>query len=74
MKYVGMTSQNPYLRKQEWENQGRVISDFVIIQTGLTYDEAQELENSYKIKGYQAEPGGPRVPGVVYSVYVFEYK
>lgn len=73
MQYVGMTARNPYLRKQEWENQGKVISGFTIIQTGLTYDEALALENSYTTKGYQAELGGPRVLGSVYSVYVFEY-
>ena len=73
MKYVGMTSRDPYLRKQEWENQGRIISGFAVVQKGLTYDEALEVENRYRINGYMAEPGGLRVPGAVYSVYVFEY-
>ena len=73
MKYVGMTSRHPDLRKQEWESQGRVISGFTVIYTCLTYDEALEIENRYRLSGYRAEPGGPRVPGNVYSVYVFEY-
>ncbi len=73
MKYVGMTSRNPYIRKQEWENEGRRVSNFVIIQIGLTYSEAQKLENEYKIHGYQAEPGGPVVHGAVYSIYTYEY-
>ena len=76
MQYVGMTSRNPYIRKQEWENKGRQISNFVIIQTGLTYEEAEALETSYrKNHNHQVEgnEGGQKKPGPVYSVYVYEY-
>ena len=73
MKYVGMTSRDPIVRKREWESQGRVISGFTVIQRGLTYEQAQEMETRLRNQGYTAEPGGPRVAGPVYSVYVFEY-
>ena len=47
--------------------------NFRVMYQGLTYDEALSWENHYKGKGYEAEPGGPRIPGAVYSVYTYEY-
>ncbi len=73
MRYVGITSRDPHIRKQEWENTGRIVSGFKVIHTGLYYDDAQRLENQYKEQGYNADIGGPRVSGPVYSVYIFEY-
>ena len=75
MKYVGMTSRNPYVRKQEWEREGRVIFNFRIIETGLVYEEALALEHIYKTKNHQVDgnPGGQKTPGPVYSIYTFEY-
>ena len=74
MKYVGMTARDPVLRKREWENElGHAIPYFKVLRYGLTYEEALQLENSYKTMGYNSEPGGPRLSGRVYYVYVFEY-
>ena len=72
-KYVGITSRNPYERKQEWERKGRNVLNFVIIQTGLTYKQAQDLEDWYKKEGYQAHQGGKIEHGAVYSVYTYDY-
>ena len=72
MKYVGMTSRDPYLRKQGQENKGRFVLNFTVIKKGLTYDKAMELENKYKIMDYEeVESGGTKVPGPVYSVYEY---
>ena len=72
-KYVGMTSRDPYLRKQEWIATGRVMSNFQVIKQGVTYEVALTLETHYKAQGYEAEPGGPRIQGAVYSVYTYDY-
>ena len=73
MQYVGMTT-DPDRRKLEWEQQrGKSLPTFQVIRGGLTYDEAWALEDKYRKMGYKAEPGGPREPGPVYSVYVYEY-
>ena len=73
MKYVGITSRDPKVIKKEWEEIGREVEEFRIIQSGLTYYEALALEDKYKKMGYEAEPGGPREDGPVYYVYAYEY-
>ena len=73
MRYVGITSRDPYIRKREWESLGRVLFNFQIIHSGLTYEEAQKIEDSFRSEGFLAEPGGPKISGKVYSVYTFEY-
>ena len=72
-KYVGITSRNPYEIKQEWEKKGRNVLNFVLIQTGLTYKQAQDLEDRYKKEGYQAHQGEEIEHGAVYSVFTYDY-
>ena len=71
MQYVGITSRDPYERRQEWADKGYDVSKFKVIYSNLTYDIAQDIENQYKQRGYKASAGGPRVGGHVYSVYTF---
>ena len=70
-KRVGITS-DIQERKRYWQSQYRGLT-LEIVAEGLTYEEAQEKENEYLAKGYEGSPGGERVPGRVYSVYVFYY-
>ena len=46
-------------------------TNFDILADELTYEEAQRLEDAAaKERGCTAEPGGRKVPGSVWSVYV----
>ena len=78
MKYIGMTSRDPQVREREWK-QERSIKNFQVIETGLTYDEAQILESGRisalcdRCKESESHPGGPRKEGRVYSVYTYDY-
>ena len=72
MKYVGMTSRDPMIRKREWELKQKIYH-FTIIKRFLSYDDALLLENTYRQMGYTSSPGGERKDGNIYSVYTFEY-
>lgn len=73
MQYVGITSSDPFLREAEWIRQGKIIANFTVVQSWLTYEQAFRLELRYRAMGYIAEASGPIVYGPVYSVYTFEY-
>ena len=72
-KYVGITSRNPELRKREHKAKYRHLWGWAIIDNNLTYEKAQRIEDKYKQLGFKAHPGGQKVSGAVYSVYVFTY-
>ena len=65
---VGMST-NPDERIDYWKKQESCTSGYVV-QRGLTYDEAIELEKRLAAQnGCRQSPGGLRVPGRVWSVY-----
>lgn len=71
--YVGMTK-DPDRRKREHEAAYEGFSNWRILASGLTYQEALAKEdNAAKTYGCYAEPGGPVSAGRVYSVYKFNY-
>ena len=66
---IGMSS-NPKERIDHWRRQcsGRFNSQ--ILASGLTYEEAQAMEEREARRyGCMQAPGGERKPGRVYSVY-----
>ena len=70
---VGMTT-NPSERRRYWESQHPGLRNWRVLVSGLTYDEAQARERrEAQRRGCEAEEGGPRVPGRVWSVYYFEF-
>ena len=70
---VGITT-NPYQRQLFWQRVYPHVNITVsIVASGLTYEEAQEIENMYVANGYIGNPGGERVDGPVYYVYTFAY-
>ena len=70
---IGITTK-PEIRKQEWQRIRPSLGNWKILISGLTYAEAQALENYYiRNKGYTGSPGGPIESGAVYSVYTFSY-
>ena len=71
-KRVGI-SQNIEQRKAHWRSVYPKMTDWQIIKTALSYDQAQALENEYLSRGYDGSPGGPRMPGYNYSVYTFSF-
>ena len=73
MRYVGIST-TPKARVKIWEEMGLIIFNFKIVKTGLSYEEALELEYSYRTMGYMAEPTTKvEELGKVFSVYTFEY-
>ena len=77
-KYIGMTSRDPYIRRNEWISKGRNVQNFRIIMSGLSYDQAQAEEERYtNVMGYcrcvESHSGGPRESGNIYYVYTYEY-
>ena len=86
--YIGMTSTDPYIIKRKLESNGWNVQNFMVVKSGLYYDDAQALEEKHKqTKGlfrccglvsgsmiFQGyiEPAGQRKPGSVYSVYTYE--
>ena len=78
MKYVGMSSK-PYTRKAQW-GKDRHVRNFEIVESGLSYKEAQELENQLLAEcekcpycESRGHAGGRPVPGDSYSVYTYDY-
>ena len=75
-RYIGMTSRDPDERKREWEKEGRDVSGFTVLHRRLSYEDAQELERMLKgeferCKDCEGHPGGRKVAGQVYSVYIY---
>ena len=66
---VGMAT-DPFERIQHWmDKEGH--TNFDILADELTYEEAQRLEDAAaKERGCKAEPGGRKVPGPVWCVYI----
>ena len=71
-KRVGITH-DPNGRRQRWEVKYPNLKEWEIIDRGLTYEEAQDIENKYIKMGYDGSPGGEKKQGKVYSVYTFEH-
>ena len=69
---VGITSE---LEKREdyWQGQYPSLKNWEIQAVGLTYEQAQAMENNFIKRGYEGSPGGQPVPGYVYMVYTFKY-
>ena len=66
---IGMSS-NPQERIDHWQRQCRGNFSSQILASGLTYEEAQAMEEREARRyGCTQAPGGERVPGRVYSVY-----
>ena len=70
-KRVGITTDTEE-RKQYWESQYN-IRYWKIVKGGLSYEQAQNLENMFIAQGYEGSAGGAKQDGNVYSVYVFGY-
>ncbi len=66
---VGMSTR-PHARIKKWtKDEGHTES--LIVETGLTYDEAQDLEEELaKEHGCEQSPGGPRDDIAHWSVYI----
>ena len=69
---VGITTR-PDQRKAQWRSIYPGLRDWQIIQTALSYDQAQALENEFVKQGFDGSPGGPRMGGYNYSVYTFSF-
>ena len=71
---VGMTT-NPEERRQYWQRRyPYTFRNWVVLARNLTYDVAASTEDAVARRdGCAAEPGGPRIPGNVWSVYRFEH-
>ena len=66
-------SQNIPQRKAHWQSVYPGLYNWTLIQCGLTYREAQDIENQYLKKGFDGHPGGQKKPGKGYCVYRFKY-
>lgn len=74
MKYVGFTLSDPKLIESEWHQQGKIVANFTVVHSGLTFDQAVDIEFKYRTRGYLAEAIGPIVlSSPIYSLYTFEY-
>ena len=71
-KRVGITT-NTKERKEHWEGRYSTLKNWRIVESGLTYKQAQKKENEYIARGYTGHPGGEEKPGNGYSVYAFDY-
>ena len=71
-KRVGITTDTNE-RQKYWQSQYPNLSNFRIVKSGLTYEQAQAEENEYIKKGYEGSAGGEKKYGSVYSVYTFDY-
>ena len=69
---VGIT-QNVPQRQAHWRAVYPSLRDWQIIGSGLTYRQAQDIENQYLRKGFDGHPGGLKRPGSDYAVYTFEF-
>ena len=66
-------SQNIPQRKNHWLSVYPGLYNWTLIKCGLTYRQAQDLENQYLRKGFDGHPGGLKKPGNDYCVYKFQY-
>ena len=81
IRYYGITSKPPIRRAAEWEEKGRDLTNFEVIDEDLYYEEAQEKERellesceSKQCEKCEGHPGGQPVRGQrVYSVYTYLY-
>ena len=71
-KRVGI-SQNIELRERHWRSIYPNLTDWTVVKSFLSYDQAQDIENSFLKKGFDGSPGGPRMGGYNYSVYTFNF-
>ena len=70
---VGMTTDLAE-REQYWRSVYPHLYNWRVEAYGLTYEQAQALENQIAAqRGCQSAPGGAHVPGYVWSVYSFQY-
>ena len=71
-KRAGITS-NPDRRQKEWLKRYPTMYNWTLIKCGLTYDQAQKIEDNFRAKGYDAKAGGMRKSGKNYCAYTFYY-
>ena len=66
---VGMST-TPYTRIDYWkQREGHTHGE--VLETGLTYEQAQRREQAVaQARNCYAEPGGARISGPVWSVYI----
>ena len=65
---------DPEERKQHWTNRHPTLKNWQILETGLSYSQAQKKENEYARKyGCQSHQGGEKSRQNNWSVYYFEY-
>ena len=69
---VGITA-NMGEREDYWRNQYPSLRNWEIQAAGLTYEQAQSMEQDFINNGHEGSPGGRRVSGPVYIVYTFQY-
>ena len=68
---VGMTT-DVEERKKHWKSKYPNLT-WRVVDSGLTYEQAQRMENNYISRGYKGSPGGEKKSGYKYSVYTFSY-
>ena len=71
-KRVGITHDEEE-RKEHWEREYPNLYGWKRVAKGLTYEEAQEIEEEYIKKGFKGGLGGKKKYGVKYCVYIFYY-
>ena len=71
MKRVGITTDIDE-RKAYWSREYPNLRNWQIVEIGLTYDQAQKIENDYIKRGYKGHAGGERKAGSQYKVYTFK--
>ena len=72
-KRVGITT-DIQRRQQFWQGMyPHITVVFNIEARGLTYEQAQKMEDEYIARGYTGSPGGNRIDGPYYFVYTFSY-
>ena len=66
-------SQNIPQRQKHWRSVYPRLYNWTLIKCGLTYRQAQDIENQYLRKGFDGHPGGQPKEGKGYCVYTFQY-
>ena len=70
---VGMTT-DPVERQRHWRGQYPYMTNWQILRSQLTYNEALEWERYYAgLYGCVSHPGGSSVLGRVWSIYYFQH-
>lgn len=70
---VGMTTDLKE-RKEYWEGQYPSLSNWQVHAKGLSYNDAQDLENKLAAEGNcDSQAGGGFVSGNVWAVYSFDF-